>query len=133
MNTDLTHPAPEQDLPDDAGDVGGRVVKDQPIDLVRIDEDTYKLSWTEPTGTCVTVNYLPGLRRVHGSTFFPDWIALDGSAIAVFQNEHLDEMQAKRDAGPTYPIRVITEFATITAFDHVGNDDETIIAPVAAE
>lgn len=115
------------------GDVGGRVVKGQPVDLVQLDHDHYKLSWTEPTGTSVAVNYLPGKRRVHGSTFFPQWVAADGSKIAVYQNDHLDEMRRLRAAGPTYPIEVITEFATITSFTFVGADDESVIpAPTPA-
>ena len=112
-----------------SGDVGGRIVKGQPVDLVQLEDDNFKLSWTEPTGTCVAVNYLPIRRLVHGSTYFPRWVALNGSAIALYQNDHLDEMKALRDAGPTYPIEVITEFATITAFDFVGLDDESVVAP----
>jgi phenolic acid decarboxylase len=159
MTTDVHHPVPPQDLSgilgyrilytynNDwqyemyiknastidyhvlTGDVGGRVVKGQAVDLVQIEEDNYKLSWTEPTGTCVAVNYLPQRRIVHGSTFFPRWVQEDGSAIALYQNDHLDEMHARRDAGPTYPIDVITEFATITSFEFVGENDETIITP----
>ena len=110
-----------------SGDVGGRVVKGQRVDLVLLDDEHYKLSWTEPTGTSVAVNYLPGKRRVHGSTFFPQWVAADGSKIAVYQNNHLDEMRRLRAAGPTYPIEVITEFATIASFTFVGVDDETVI------
>ncbi len=109
------------------GDVGGRVVKGQPVDLVQVDDDHYKASWTEPTGTSVAVNYLPGKRRVHGSTFFPQWVAADGAKIAVYQNDHLDEMRRLRAAGPTYPIEVITEFATIASFTFVGVDDESVI------
>ena len=75
----------------------------------------------------MAVNYLPGKRRVHGSTFFPQWVAADGSKIAVYQNDHLDEMWRLRAAGPTYPIEVITEFATITSFTFVGVGDETVI------
>lgn len=112
-----------------SGDVGGRIVKGQPVDIVQIEDDDFKLSWTEPTGTCVAVNYLPGRRRVHGSTFFPRWVAQDGSAIALYQNDHLEEMHAGRDAGPTYPIEVITEFATITEFDFVGLDDDSVVTP----
>ena len=55
-------------------------------------------------------------------------MAQDGSAIALYQNDHLDEMHAPRDAGPTYPIEVITEFATITTFEFVGVDNESIIS-----
>jgi len=110
-----------------SGDVGGRIVKGQSVDLVQLEDDNYKLSWTEPTGTSVAVNYLPGRRRVHGSTYFPRWVAQDGAAIARYQNDHRAEMEALRDAGPAYPIEVITEFATITEFDFVGIDDESVV------
>lgn len=109
------------------GDVGGRVVKGQRVDLVQLDHDHFKLSWTEPTGTCVAVDYLPVTRRVHGSTFFPQWVVQDGSKIAVYQNDHLDDMRRFRTAGPTYPIEVITEFGSIDSFSFVGVDDETVI------
>lgn len=47
-----------------SGHVGGRWVKGQQVDLVQLDEASYKLSWTEPTGTCVAVNILPAERGV---------------------------------------------------------------------
>lgn len=110
------------------GMVGGRWVKDQEVDLVQLDDDVYKVSWNEPTGTSVVVNILPSRRRLHGTIFFPQWIERDGAKTVLFQNEHLDEMRALRDAGPTYPIYVVPEFAKITLFEKVGADDDTIIA-----
>ncbi|HWF27916.1 MAG TPA: phenolic acid decarboxylase, partial [Mycobacterium sp.] len=44
-----------------------------------------------------------------------------------FQNDHIEEMHARRDDGPTYPIYVVPEFACITLFEHVGADDESVI------
>lgn len=52
----------------------------------------------------------------------------NGSATVVFQNDHLDEMRALRDAGPTYPMFVVPEFARITLFEFVGADDESVIS-----
>ncbi|MGB4892245.1 MAG: phenolic acid decarboxylase, partial [Propionicimonas sp.] len=78
------------------GHVGGRWVRDQSVDLVQLCDDVFKISWTEPTGTSVVVNILPGLRRIHGTIFFPAWIAQDGSKTVVFQNEHLELMRASR-------------------------------------
>jgi phenolic acid decarboxylase len=109
------------------GHVGGRWVRDQAVDLVALAPDVYKISWTEPTGTSVVVNVMPALRRLHGTIFFPEWIRLDGSKTVLFQNDHLDQMRAYRDAGPTYPIYVVPEFADITFFEYVGAGDETII------
>ena len=54
---------------------------------------------------------MPALRRLHGTIFFPEWIRTDGAKTVLFQNDHLDEMRAYRDAGPTYPIYVVPEFA----------------------
>lgn len=42
-----------------SGHVGGRWVKGQEVNLVQLDDDSFKISWTEPTGTCVAVNVLP--------------------------------------------------------------------------
>lgn len=115
------------------GHVGGRWVRDQAVDLVTLAPEVYKISWTEPTGTSVVVNVMPALRRLHGTIFFPEWIRLDGSKTVLFQNEHLDEMRAYRDAGPTYPIYVVPEFADITLFEYVGVDDQTIVAAAPAD
>lgn len=111
-----------------SGMVGGRWVKGQPVDLVRLDEDSYKVSWNEPTGTCVVINIMPGKRRLHGTIFFPQWVSQNGAETVLYQNEHLDEMRELRDAGPTYPIVIVPEFATITLFEFVSADDESVIA-----
>ncbi|MFI0165697.1 phenolic acid decarboxylase [Streptomyces sp. NPDC017095] len=111
-----------------SGHVGGRWVKDQEVDLVRLDDDVYKVSWTEPTGTSVSVNVLPGKRRLHGVIFFPDWIREHGERTVLYQNDHLDEMRKYRDEGPTYPIYVVPEFARITLFEYVGADDESVVS-----
>jgi phenolic acid decarboxylase len=115
------------------GHVGGRWVKDQAVDLVELAPGVFKLSWTEPTGTSVVVNVMPDLRRLHGTIFFPQWIRIDGSKTVLFQNDHLDEMRAYRDAGPTYPIDVVPEFADITLFEYVGADNDSIIATAPAD
>ncbi|WP_406690832.1 phenolic acid decarboxylase [Saccharopolyspora sp. ID03-671] len=109
------------------GHVGGRWVKHQEVDLVALTRGVYKVSWTEPTGTSVAVNVIPGERVLHGVIFFPDWIREHGERTVLYQNDHLDEMREYRDAGPTYPIYVVPEFARITLFEHVGTDDDTVI------
>ena len=116
-----------------SGMVGGRWVKDQQVDLVRLDEDSYKLSWNEPTGTSVVVNVMPGRRRLHGTIFFPHWVEQDGSKTVLFQNDHLEQMRAYRDAGPTYPIYVVPEFAYITFLEDVGADDDSVISVAPAD
>lgn len=57
------------------GLVGGRWVTDQPMNLVQLADGMYKVDWHEPTGTCVSL-YFDIIRRVlHGTIFFPQWIA----------------------------------------------------------
>ena len=110
-----------------SGHVGGRWVKDQDVDLVALAPGVFKISWTEPTGTNVVVTVVPEQRVLHGTIFFPHWIELDGDKTVLYQNDHLDEMRRYRDAGPTYPIYVVPEFAHVTVFEHVGENDETVI------
>jgi phenolic acid decarboxylase len=111
-----------------SGIVGGRWVKHQTIDLVRLAADVYKLSWTEPTGTSVCVNVMPGQRRIHGVIFFPRWVHEHPERTVLFQNDHLPKMERFRDEGPTYPIHIISEFATITFIETCASDDDTVIA-----
>ncbi|OBJ83273.1 phenolic acid decarboxylase [Mycobacterium sp. 1245852.3] len=111
-----------------SGMVGGRWVKDQQVDLVQLDDDSFKICWTEPTGTSVAVNVLPAKRCVHGVIFFPRWVQEHGERTICFQNEHLEQMRAYRDEGPTYPIYVVSEFATITLLESVGSDNDSIIS-----
>src|SRR5437879_13372136 len=48
-----------------SGHVGGRWVKGQEVNLVQLDDDSFKVSWTEPHGTCVAVNIMPPKRRIN--------------------------------------------------------------------
>ena len=116
-----------------SGMVGGRWVKDQPVDLAVLGPDSYKLSWTEPTGTSVVVNFMPSARKIHGTIFFPRWIEAEPQKTVLYQNEHLDRMHEYRDAGPTYPLLVVPEAAEITFQEDRGPDDETVIACAPSE
>jgi phenolic acid decarboxylase len=116
-----------------SGMVGGRWVRDQEVHLVRLGGDRYKISWTEPTGTSVSLSVDLAARELHGVIFFPKWIQLDPERTVCFQNDHLDRMRAARDAGPTYPIFVVDEFAKITFAEHLGAGDETVIACAPAD
>jgi phenolic acid decarboxylase len=57
----------------------------------------------------------------------------DGSKTVLFQNDHLEQMRAYRDEGPTYPIYVVPEFAHITLYEFVGADDETVVDTAPAD
>ncbi len=111
-----------------SGMVTGRWVKHQAVDLVQLAADVYKLSWTEPTGTSVCVNVMPGQRRLHGVIFFPKWVHDHPERTVLFQNEHLPEMEQFRTQGPTYPIHVVSEVATITFIEFSGLNDESVIS-----
>jgi phenolic acid decarboxylase len=111
-----------------SGIVGGRWVRNQKAHIVRLAEDVYKVSWDEPTGTCVSLAFMLNSRKTHGTAFFPQWIAQDPGKTVCFQNEHLDKMHAFRDAGPHHPKFVLDEFSTITFIEDCGADDETVIS-----
>lgn len=111
-----------------SGMVGGRWVRDQLVHIVRLSAEVFKISWDEPTGTSVSVAFNIATRKLHGVIFFPRWIAEAPQKTACFQNEHLDKMQAYRDAGPTYPRLVIDEFADITFLEECGSNNEAVIA-----
>ena len=116
-----------------SGLVGGRWVKDQAVDLVQLDGDNFKISWTEPTGTSVSVTVIPALRRLHGVIFFPHWVHQHPERTVCFQNDYLPDMASYRDQGPTYPIEVVSEFARITFLEDRGPDDDTVIACASDE
>ena len=116
-----------------SGMVGGRWVRDQQVDVVRIADDVYKISWTEPTGTSVCVTAMPGQRRTHGTIFFPRWVHEHPERTVCFQNDFLADMERYRQEGPTYPIYVVTEAATITFLEDSGPDDEELVSVAPSE
>lgn len=116
-----------------SGLVGNRWVKDQAVYIARIGHDIYKISWTEPTGTDVSLIANLADMIYHGTIFFPRWVINAPHNTVCFQNDHLAEMEAYRMAGPTYPTEVIDEFATITFVRDCGPDDDSVIACPASE
>ena len=110
------------------GLVGGRWLKDQEVHIVRLADGVVKISWSEPTGTCVSVAYNFLENRAHGATFFPRWIELEPGKIVGYQNDKIELMRWHRDAGPAYPTLVVDEFPAITFVEDCGRDDENVIA-----
>lgn len=110
-----------------SGIVGGRWVTDQPADIVKIADHTYKISWDEPTGTvvCVTVNL--ARNELHGSIFLPQWIEQHPEKTVCHQNDHLARMYRYRDEGATYPKMVVCEFARITFLEECGPERDDVI------
>ncbi len=116
-----------------SGIVGGRWVKDQHVYLVRVAKEVYKVSWTEPTGTDVSLIANLADKVFHGTIFFPRWVINDPKKTVCFQNEHIAQMEAYRAEGPAYPTEVIDEFATITFVRDAGINNEEVINCPASE
>lgn len=116
-----------------SGIVGNRWVKDQTTYIVRVAKAVYKISWTEPTGTDVSLIVNLEDNVFHGTIFFPRWVINNPEKTVCFQNEHIAEMEAYRDAGPAYPTEVIDEFATITFVRDCGENNESVINCPASE
>jgi phenolic acid decarboxylase len=110
------------------GTLKGRWVRDQEANIVRLMDDIVKVSWEEPSGAIVSIVIMVSQRKVHGSIFFPRWIAEDPKKVVCFQNDHLEQLRQYRDAGPTFPRMVIYEFATITYIEDRGQNNEEVIA-----
>ncbi len=111
-----------------SGMVGGRWVKGQTVLLVYLGQQRYKLSWSEPTGTSVSLAIDLGARRLHGSIFFPRWVVQHPERTVCFQNDHIEQMCRYRDAGPTYPIEMVNKFARIHFMETCRPDDESVIS-----
>lgn len=116
-----------------SGLVSNRWVKDQKVYLVRVAAGVYKISWTEPTGTDVSLIINLEDKLFHGTIFFPRWVMNNPEHTVCFQNEHIAQMEAYREAGPVYPTEVIDEFATITFIEDCGENDENVINCPASE
>lgn len=116
-----------------SGIVGNRWVKDQQVYIVQVAKGVFKISWTEPTGTDVSLIINLEDKIFHGTIFFPRWVINNPEKTVCFQNDHIAQMQAYRDAGPAYPTEVIDEFATITFIRDCGENREDIINCPASE
>lgn len=110
-----------------SGIVGGRWVNNQKAEIVELAENICKISWDEPTGTCVSLAFNLDNRKVHGTIFFPKWVMDDPKKTVCHQNEFLDLMKKYRDEGPTYLKTVIDEFATITFLEDCGENNDLVI------
>ncbi|KQR70451.1 phenolic acid decarboxylase [Pedobacter sp. Leaf176] len=110
------------------GMVGGRWVKDQKADIVELTAGIFKLSWTEPTGTDVSLDILPNENKLHGVIFFPKWVHEHPEITVRFQNDFLDLMYESRLKYDTYPKYVVPEFGKITFKKNEGMNNEKVIA-----
>ncbi|CAI3925662.1 Phenolic acid decarboxylase (PadC) (PDB:2GC9) [Commensalibacter communis] len=115
------------------GLIGQRWVKSQPVHIARIAAEICKISWTEPTGTNVSIIINLKDNFYQGTIFFPRWILNHPERTRGFQNDNLPLMEFYREAGPTYPIEIIDEFANITFIKDRGIDNEDVINCAANE
>lgn len=111
-----------------SGMVAGRWVRDQKVDIVKLTEDVYKISWTEPTGTDVALNFMIKDKKAHGVIFFPKWVHEHPEITVCYQNDFIPLMEESRLKYDTYPKYVVPEFSTITYMKNVGENNEDIIS-----
>lgn len=109
------------------GMVAGRWVTDQKADIVKLTDGIFKVTWTEPTGTDVALDFMPNENKLHGTIFFPKWVHEHPEITVTYQNEHIDLMLESREKYETYPKYVVPEFATITYIGNAGINNEDVI------
>jgi len=105
-------------------------VTHQKMHAVQFAPGIYKVDWHEPTGTCVSLLFDLHRKVIHGTIFFPQWIAGEGQhpeKTICYQNEFIEDMHRFRDEGPAYPYVVIPEFATVTYMKNEGPDNDAVI------
>lgn len=88
----------------------------------------FKITWTEPTGTDVALDFMPNEGKLHGCIFFPKWVHEHPEITVCYQNEHIDKMEAARSKYDSYPKYVVPEFATITYIGEAGVNNEDVIS-----
>ncbi len=110
------------------GMVAGRWVTDQEAHIVKLTDGVFKITWTEPTGTDVALDFMPNEGKLHGVIFFPKWVHEHPEITVTYQNEHIDRMLETREKYPTYPKYVVPEFATITYMGAAGTDNNEVIS-----
>lgn len=116
-----------------SGMVGGRWVRDQKVNLAKLVENVYKVSWTEPTGTDVSLNFMPEEKRMHGIIFFPKWVHEHPEITVRYQNDFIPLMEESREKYETYPKYVVPEFADITFIENAGVNNEQLISQAPYE
>ena len=115
------------------GMVTGRWVTDQKADIVKLTDGVFKITWTEPTGTDVALDFMPNEKKLHGVIFFPAWVHEHPEITVCFQNEHIDLMEESREKYATYPKLVVPEFARITYMSDAGQNNEDVISEAPYE
>lgn len=115
------------------GMVAGRWVRDQEADIVMLTEGVYKITWTEPTGTDVALDFIPNENKLHGTIFFPKWVEEHPEITVRYQNDFIDLMIESREKYETYPKLIVPEFATIAYMKNAGQNNEDVISQAPYE
>ncbi|OJF77837.1 phenolic acid decarboxylase [Nocardia seriolae] len=109
------------------GPMFGRWSTNQPVKMIQLHGDLYKIAWVEPTGTVtVLIAWLSG-RRVHTTICYPQWMLDYPESTLGHYEESLDEITADRDQGPTYPQTLVASTGRITFLETRAVDDDTVI------
>ncbi len=116
-----------------SGMVGGRWVRDQKADIVKLADGVYKISWTEPTGTDVSLNFMPEQNKLHGVIFFPKWVQEHPEITVCYQNDFIPLMEESRKKYETYPKYVVPEFGDIFFKKNEGINNEKVISQAPYE
>lgn len=115
------------------GMVAGRWVRDQEANIVKLTDGVFKITWTEPTGTDVALDFMPNENKLHGMIFFPKWVEEHPEITVTYQNDHIALMEESREKYETYPKMLVPEFATITYMGDAGQNNEDVISEVPYE
>ena len=95
------------------GMVGGRWVRNQKVHIVKLVDGVFKIAWTEPTGTDVSLDFIPNENKLHGIIFFPKWVHEHPEITVCYQNDFIGVMEESRLKYETYPKYVVPEFGKI--------------------
>ncbi|KHO13444.1 phenolic acid decarboxylase padC [Latilactobacillus curvatus] len=115
------------------GMVVGRWVRDQEANIVKLTDGVFKITWTEPTGTDVALDFMPNENKLHGMIFFPKWVEEHPEITMTYQNDHIALMEESREKYETYPKMLVPEFATITYMGDAGQNNENVISEAPYE
>jgi len=108
--------------------VGGRWVRNQKVHIVKLVDGVFKIAWTEPTGTDVSLDFIPNENKLHGIIFFPKWVHEHPEITVCYQNDFIGVMEESRLKYETYPKYVVPEFGKIFFKKNEGQNNEKVIS-----
>ena len=111
-----------------SGLVGGRWVTNREVTMKALGAGMVRVNWVEPVGNIVALVVNPGDRWLHGFFLMPQWIVDNPKLTVLHEDEHVDEMLALREKGPTWPMHFAEDsFATINVLEDVGAGRDDVI------